>query len=414
MSDSTGVPAGSARALDWFNFFVSNVQTGFGAFVAVYLTAEAWTQGQIGLALSIGTMASIASQVPAGVLVDAVANKRLAATIACVAIAACALLIGLWPVELSVWLAKVLHGFASAMLMPAIAALSLGLVGHAALGARLGRNARYAAAGSGVAAALMGVCGTFVSEASVFYLTAVLMVPALLVLRAVRVPAVAPAGVRAAGDGDSGMAEVLRLLGDRRLLVFALVVVLFHLANAAQLPLMASEATAQTGRYASMVIAACIVLPQVIVAGLAPSVGVWADRWGRRPVMAVCFAAVPLRAALLSFAQDPWMMVAVQALDGISAAGFGVLLPLVTADLTRGTNRFNLCLGVFGLMGALGATLSTAIGGEVAEQAGTPTALLLLGAIGVVQIVIIVAAMPEPRLAVVAPSIGAGAPRRGV
>jgi len=190
---------------------------------------------------------------------------------------------------------------------------------------------------------------------------------------------------------------VLRLLGDRRLQVFALVVVLFHLANAAQLPLMASEATAQTGRYASIVIAACIVLPQVIVAGLAPSVGRWADRWGLRPVMAVCFAAVPLRAGLLSLTQDPTAMIVVQALDGISAAGFGVLLPLVTADLTRGTNRFNLCLGVFGLMGALGATLSTAIGGDIAERAGTAEALLVLGGVGLLQIAVIVLAMPEPR-----------------
>jgi MFS family permease len=395
------------RALDWFNFLVANVQTGFGAFVAVYLTAAAWTQGQIGLALSVGTIAAVASQVPAGALVDAMASKRRAAIIACVAIAASALLIGLWPVELSVWTAQVLHGFASSMLMPAIAAMSLALVGHAALGERLGRNARYAAVGSAVAAAVMGLFGTYVSEASVFYLTAALMVPGLLVLRRIMVPPSAPLPDDALAPPGAVRAG-LALLADRRLLGFALAVSLFHLSNAAQLPLMASEATAQTGSYASLVIAACIVLPQFILAALAPGVGRWAQRWGRRPVLAVTFLAVPLRAVLLATADSPTVLILVQALDGVSAAGFGVLVPLVAADLTRGTNRFNLCLGLFGLMSAAGATLSTALGGMVADAVGTSVALLVLAGFGLAAVATVVLVVPETREA--PPAIRPAAP----
>ncbi len=395
------------RALDWFNFLVANVQTGFGAFVAVHLTAAAWTQGQIGLALSVGTMAAIASQVPAGALVDAMRSKRLAAMVACVAIAASALLIGAWPMELSVWAAKALHGFASSMLMPAIAAISLVLVGHAALGERLGRNARYGAIGSAVAAAVMGVCGTYVSEAAVFYLTAALMVPALLVLRAIDLPALAPA---ASPEGGSAWAGAVRLLADRRLLGFALAVALFHLANAAQLPLIASEATAQTGSYASLVVAACIVLPQVLVAWLAPAVGRWAQRIGRRPVLAVTFLAVPLRAALLAMSDSPTMLILVQALDGVSAAGFGVLVPLVAADLTRGTGRFNLCLGLFGLMSAVGATLSTALGGLVADAAGTSAALWVLAGCGLACVAVVWGAVTETGAVAASPSARPGSP----
>lgn len=374
------------RALDWFNFLVANVQTGFGAFVAVHLTAAAWTQGQIGLVLSVGTIASIASQVPAGALVDAMANKRVAALLACLAIAASALLIGAWPMELSVWTAKILHGFASSMLMPAIAAISLALVGHAALGERLGRNSRYAAIGSAMAAEVMGLCGTYVSEAAVFYLTAALMAPALLVLRAVRLPRAAP--VEAVGQGGA-VADALRLLSDRRLLGIAVAAALFHLANAAQLPLIATEATAQAGSYASLVVAACIVLPQLLVAGMAPAVGRWAQRIGRRPVLAATFLAVPLRAALLALSDTPTMLILVQVLDGISAAGFGVLVPLVAADLTRGTGRFNLCLGLLGLMSAVGATLSTALGGMVADAAGTSAALWVLAGCGLACVAVV-------------------------
>lgn len=395
------------RALDWFNFLVANVQTGFGAFVAVHLTAAAWTQGQIGLALSVGTMAAIASQVPAGALVDALPSKRLAAQIACVAIAASALLIGAWPVELSVWTAKALHGFASSMLLPAIAAISLVLVGHAALGERLGRNSRYAAIGSAVAAAAMGVCGTYVSEAAVFYLTAALMVPALLVLGAIDPPAQGP--VAAPEDGGT-VSGALRLLADRRLQGFALAVALFHLANAAQLPLIASEATAKTGSYASLVVAACIVLPQVLVAWLAPAVGRWAQRIGRRPVLAVTFLAVPLRAALLAMSDSPTMLILVQALDGVSAAGFGVLVPLVAADLTRGTGRFNLCLGLFGLMAAVGATLSTALAGMVADAAGTSAALWVLAGCGLACVAVVGLAVRETGAVPAIPPARPGSP----
>jgi MFS family permease len=299
-------------------------------------------------------------------------------------------------VEISVWTAKVLHGFASSMLMPAIAAISLALVGHAALGERLGRNSRYAAIGSAVAAAVMGLCGTYVSEAAVFYLTAAVMLPALVVLRAIELPPAVPLPTAAPGQGGA-LREGLQLLGDRRLLAFAAAVALFHLSNAAQLPLMATEATAQTGSYASLVIAACIVLPQVLVAVLAPAVGRWAQLFGRRPVLAICFLAVPLRAACLAVAESPTALILVQALDGISAAGFGVLVPLVAADLTRGTNRFNLCLGMLGLMSALGATLSTALGGAVADQAGTSAALWMLAACGIVCVATVLLAVPETR-----------------
>ena len=151
--------ARSLRGLDWLNFFVANFQTGFGPFISVYLTGVGWTQGAIGAALSAGTVAGMVSQVPGGILVDAVRGKRAAAAVAILAIMASALLIALWPALLPIASAEVLHAFASSVLGPAIAALSLALVGHAALGERLGRNARYLALGNAFAAGLMGTFG---------------------------------------------------------------------------------------------------------------------------------------------------------------------------------------------------------------------------------------------------------------
>jgi MFS family permease len=383
------------RGLDWHNFFVANVQTGFGPFIAVYLSTQAWTQGQIGAALSLGTIAGMISQLPGGALVDALYNKRLAALAACLAICASAVMLALWPRWLPVLGAEVLHGFASAMLPTAIAAMSLALVGRRALGERLGRNARFAALGNGIAAGVMGAVGSYLSEVAVFYLTAALMLPAMAALRAIppgRVHLPVPSAAQRGGWRDA-----LRLLLGWRVLVFAGCVLLFHLSNAAMLPLVAGEVTKSLGSQASAVIASCIVLPQLLVALTSPYVGRAADRWGRRPVLLFTFLALPVRGALLALVASPVPLVLVQMLDGISAAGFGVMVPLMAADLTRGTQRFNLCMGLFGLATGLGATVSTVLAGEIADIHGNASALFALAAAGLASVLLVFLALPETR-----------------
>src|SRR6201993_776835 len=172
----------SLRGLDWLNFFVANFQTGFGPFISVYLTGVGWTQGAIGAALSAGTVAGMVSQVPGGALVDGLRNKRAAAAAAIIAIMASAL----WPALLLISLAEILHAFASSVLGPAIAALSLALVDPSAFGERLGRNARFLAIGNAFAAGLMGTFGYYISDRAVFFLTAALALPALAALQMIR------------------------------------------------------------------------------------------------------------------------------------------------------------------------------------------------------------------------------------
>ena len=147
------VARASARGLDLFTFFLADIQTGFGPFVAIYLTAHAWTQFDIGLVLTAGGLVALACQMPGGALVDAMRSARLVAVIAVGAICLSALALAIWPTFLVVMAARVLHAGASCVLGPVIAAISLGLVGHAALGTRLGRNARFASIGNGFAAA---------------------------------------------------------------------------------------------------------------------------------------------------------------------------------------------------------------------------------------------------------------------
>lgn len=389
----------SRRGLDWFTFFVADIQTGFGPFLSVYLTTQKWTQVDIGLVLSIGSIASLLCQAPGGWLVDWARSKQRVAALAVIGIGISAFLIALAPVFSAIVAAKLLHVGASSVLGPAIAAITLGLVGHAAMAARLGRNARFAAVGNGLAAGVMGACGYFVSAQAVFLVTTVLAIPALLALRRIGEADVDP--VRADGGIEpcdaSSPSSLGRFLRNRELLVLSACVLLFHLANAAMLPLVGSDLTMRSAQYATALVAACIIAPQCVIAVISPSVARFAQDWGRRPLLLIGFAALPLRAVLLASTNDPFMIVAVHALDGISGAVMGVLVPLTLADIARGTGRFNLAQGIVGSATGIGAAFSTIGAGYLADRFGTAVAFGGLGAVAASAFVLVLAMMPETK-----------------
>ncbi|MDJ0388029.1 MFS transporter [Roseomonas sp. E05] len=397
----------SQRGLDWLNFFVADVQTGFGPFVAVYLTTQAWTEVQIGFALSLGTMTAMLSQMPAGALVDATRHKRRAAMGALLSIALAAVLLAAWPATLPVLLSEILHGFASCVLTPSIAAISLGLVGRAALGERLGRNTRFASLGGAIAAGVMGLIGTYLAPAAVFWLTAVLTVPSLVALLNIRDSDMAANVAAMQAQAHTPRGRLRDLMLDRGILVFAGCALLFTLSNAAMLPLAGTAVTRAAGDEANLIIAGCIVVPQLVVAGISPWVGRLAQDQGRRTVLLMGFSMLPLRGLLLAVVQEPYMLLLVQALDGVSAATLNVMLPLTAADLTRGTNRFNLCMGFFGLAVGIGGTISTGLAGSVATWASPEMAFTMLGGIGLACVLLTFLAMPETRPALPADVVAA-------
>jgi MFS family permease len=388
------IAARGPRALDLLNFFVADVQTGFGPFIAVYLTTHKWTQVQIGFTLTLGTVVALMSQVPAGALVDAARNKRAAASVALIGVVIAALLLAVQPTTLPVMIAQSLHAFSSCVLTPAIAAISLHLVGHAALGERLGRNARYASIGNGLAAAVMGATGAWLSSRAVFVLTAALCVPALGSLVAI---GRGPHSRRQTTTRLFDWPGLRRLFGDHRLLVFGICVMLFHLSNAAMLPLVGAAVTMRAEGFANIIIAACIVVPQIVVAVCSPAVGRNAAVLGRRPILLLGWSALPLRGLLLAVLPGAWLPIAAQTMSGVSAAVFGVMLPLLAADITRGTSHFNLCMGALGLAVSLGAALSTTLGGWVADTVGLQPAFAVLGMIGAFATLVLWLTMPETR-----------------
>lgn len=390
----------SLRGLDWFVFFVADVQTGFGPFVAVYLTTQKWTQIDIGFVLSIGSIVALLGQMPGGMIVDAARSERLVAGVALCAITTSALAYALLPIFPVVFAASSLHAAASCVLGPCIIAMSLGLVGYREIGDRLGRNARFASIGNGVAAAAMGACGYFFSARAVFFVTAALLVPTLLALSRIQPREVdpdlahgaMPAKTKAAAPG--GLRAVLR---QRNLFVVAGCIALFHLANASLLPLMGSVMTTRSSDWATILIAACIVVPQVMVALISPWVGHQAQVWGRRYFVLAAFAALALRGLLFAIVTSPTLLVAVQLFDGIAAASLGIMVPLMVADITRGSGHFNFAQGLVGTAVGIGASISPTLAGYLSDRYGSASAFLGLALVGAIGLVAAWLILPETR-----------------
>jgi hypothetical protein len=254
-----------------------------------------------------------------------------------------------------------------------------------AIGERLGRNARFASLGNGVAAALMGTCGYLLSSRSVFLVAFLLAIPTLLALMRIHereVDAARAHGSVPPSEPSAKSTSVLVLLRQRPLLIFAGSILLLQLANASMLPLMAGIVTTRSSQWATVLIAACIIVPQAIVALTSPSVG--------RTAQAV-------RGLLFATTRDPYLLVLVQVLDGITAAVLSVLIPLVVADVAFGSGHFNLAQGVVGTATGIGASLSTVLAGYVSDKFGSSVAFAGLAAVAALGLALIWLLMPETR-----------------
>ena len=396
-----GAPsAESQRGLDFFNLFLAGVLTGFGPFVAVYLTDQHWSKVDIGFVLTVGALAGLLSQVPGGELLDLVAAKRLLAGLAIATVGIAASLFALNPTFSFVLAAEVVQGISGAFLGPAVAAISLGLVGSDALAGKLGRNQRFAAIGGLTTAAIMGLLGYLFSDRIIFAASALLVVPTAVALVNIRHADIHFARACAAPPGDYHPKRPLRTarraIGvNLQLLVFAICIVLFQLANASMLPLAAEQLAPQ--RSSSVIVSILIIVPQLMVAFLGPWVGRTAESWGRRPLLLVGLAALPLRALCFALITNPALLVMAQLLDGLSGAVIGVLTPLVVADITRGSGRFNLAQGVVGTFSGIGASLSTTASALVAQSFGNAAGFLAIGIVALGAVAVQWVFMPETK-----------------
>src|SRR3984885_14017020 len=268
----------SLRGLDGLNFFLADVQTGVGPFVAIVLASQGLGARAIGIALTFGGLAGVLSQIPVGAWVDATRHKRTLVAGAVLATAAAAIVLALGPGLPLILAAQALHGVSTGVMGPAVVALSLGMAGRGQLGQRLGRNRRFDSAGNLVSAAFMGLAGYAMSPVAIFWVTALLALPALAAVALIDPRDIDDDAAR--GSARGGPPARLTDLGHNRpFLVFMACAVLFHFANASMLPLLATVLASGKARQSSLLLSACIMTTQIVVVLFAPWCGRYAERW---------------------------------------------------------------------------------------------------------------------------------------
>ena len=396
---------GSLRALDALNFVLADVRDGLGPYLAIYLSIKQWDPAKIGLAMSAMGFATVIAQTPAGILVDRTRRKRSWMIAAALVIAASSVAMARLP-DLAVILgAQAAIGVASAVFAPAVAAVSLGLVGHARFADRTGRNEAFNHAGNVVAAVLAGWIGDHVAYEGIFYLLAALCGASILSTLMIDQREIDDDLARGmddsrqagSGEGPPAIARLGDLFRDRRILSFTASVVLFHFANAAMLPLVGQKLTAGKTEGLAGFMSACIIAAQLVMVPVAILSGRLAVSWGRRPLFLIGFAVLPIRGLLYTLTDDPRLLVAVQLLDGVGAGIFGVVGVLVIADLTKGTGRFNMMQGTLATATGLGAAASLYLTGEIVSRFGFDAGFLTLSAIAAAALLFYGLAMPETR-----------------
>ena len=397
---NAGLPVESLKALDWLNFFLAALLTGFGPFVTVHLVENGWAPASIGAILTISGLAGLATQVPAGELIDVIRSKRALLGAAAAAVALALTIFGLRTDFPSVAGVAIIQGCVGSVLGPSVAAVSLGLVGHDALAERLGRNQRFASIGGLSAAAVMGAIGYLISTQDIFLTAAAFAIPLLWALLRIRGADIHFGKSCGAPDHDATKPNRVSrrtLFKNVPLLAFVTCLFLFQLANASILPQISQPLAHSEGHLSSLAVSALVLFPQIVVALLSPWVGRTAATWGRRPLLLLGLAVVPIRSGLFALTADPALLVIIQLLDGFTGATMGVLTTLIVADLTNGTGRFNLTQGIAGTFSGVGASLSTSITGIVTQRFGYTAGLLSVTGVGLMAVAIALVFMPETK-----------------
>jgi len=383
------------RGLDWLNFFIADVQTGVGPFLAIYLAGNGWDEQRVGIALTTSSLAGIFAQTPAGALIDRLHAKRALIAAGVVAVAIGAILIACFPNFWPVLAGQMLIGGFASIFIPAICAISLGIVGREAFDRRQGRNQTFNSAGNVVAAVSMGVIGYFIADRGVLWFVVALAIPTLITLRAISAADIDYETARGGNEQPTASARLGDLVEAPALVVFLVCAVLFHFANAAMLPLLGEMLAKGHGRGSMAFMSACVVTTQRIVTLVSSRTGTLAAQWGRKPLLLIAFAVLPIRGVLYTLTDRVPLLVAIQVLDGIAAGIFGVVSVLVIADLTRGTGRFNLILGAVSAAVGIGAALSQTIAGSIVHAFGYHAGFLFLAAVAMLALTILAVWMPE-------------------
>jgi MFS family permease len=394
--------------LDALNFVLADVRGALGPYLIVFLvTQQHWSQASVGLMTTIGGLLGLAGQVPIGMAIDATRAKRALVVASIAVLAVGATVIFLFPSFWPVLLANTLMAVVGDVFAPAVAAITLGLYTRETLARRTGRNGAYDHAGNVTMAVIAAAAGYFFTQSAVFLLVPLFGVLAVAAVLAIPADAIDHSRARGADPLQAANAEPaepkpvftptgwLSLARMRALGIFAGCALLFTFANSPLVPLVGQKLALANPDWATALTSACIIGAQAVMIPTAVVAGWKADSWGRKPLFLAAFAVLPVRAALYTVSDSTSWLLGVQLLDGVSGGIFMALLPLLVADITRGTGRYNVALSAVITMQAIGGALSGLASGLIVDHFGYSASFLTLSFTAAVACVVFALLMPE-------------------
>jgi MFS family permease len=397
----------SRFGLNAANFFLAEVVGVILPFLNDVLKADHWRYDAIGVATAMAGLGVFVMQTPAGFIVDQVPYRRLLLAGASVLLGVCYGVVPLVPARW--WVVDpllVIAGVGQAFFTPLLGAIALGLVGHFGLSRMMGMNQGWNHAGNLASALAAMALVSWIGLASVFYAVTVVSILAagsVFLIRTGELDERRASGITKDGDGRASPVSFYELFQDRRVVILFVATALFHLANAPVMPLVALYVKHLEG--SDMQVAAVVLVAQAVMIPVALLAGWLCDRWGRKPVFAIGFAALPLRIFLYTLAGNPSTLVALQALDGIGAGIYGVAVVAMCADLTRGKGRFNTLSGLIATALSIGGVIGPLGSGLLVEHLGFVAAFDAFAVVAVVAAALFICVMPETRPAGMAEAV---------
>jgi len=378
-------------ALQSLNFSMADMQAGIGPFLGVFLQQRGWTSGPIGTVMTAGGVAGMLMTAPAGAFIDHTTKKRWVVVITGICTVLASFLI-LWSQSwMVVTASQVATAIAGAAIGPAVAGMTLGIFRQRGFNAQNGRNQAYNHAGNMVGAGLAGWLGLKLGIPAIFWLAAgfgVVAITSVLLIPERAIDHQAARGLeKGQEEGPGGKAEGFKVLaGNRPMLILAAALAFFHLGNGAMLPLYGLAVVGAGKGNAAMFTATTVVVAQaVMIVASIVAMKVAAGR-GYWLVLLISFAALPIRGFLAGTFIEHWGVWPVQALDGIGAGLQSVAVPGLVACLLNGTGRVNVGQGAVMTVQGVGASLSPAIGGWLAQELGYHIAFYVLGSFAVASV----------------------------
>lgn len=404
LSQNTKPSFKSILGLSALVFFMSDVRDGVGPFLAIYLKSTLnWDTQKTGMALASMSIAAAITQLPSGLLIDSTKFKRFILALSIILISLGCLIILTSPSVVNVILAQSMIGVATAVIPPSIAAITIGLVGRKAFPRRVSINETWNHAGNLFTALIAGVLGQYLGHQWILYVVIIFSLMSILSIYLINSKEIdhnAARELAPSNDKDKSVSKpepILKLLKQRSILIFSASIILFHLANAAQLPLVGQLLAKQNPDIDALFMAGSIILAQLVMIGVAYSVGIFMNSFGRKPIFLIAFLILPIRAFLYTLTTNPILLLGIQLLDGIGAGIFGVIAIVIVSDLTKGTGRFNFFQGLVALCTGIGAALSNLIAGSIVKTWGYTTGFLSLSLLSIIGLIFFWLLMPETK-----------------